>query len=122
MIFPRIWSLAVELALRPFPKATSCEPGHNYCGFNLLQLGPYAADINATLAAQNLPLNRWHMHETLFRCEEGRNGKGAVLFAESCEIECRDGGAGYSDWCLNYTRVIAEELQLGFSDRGVLDV
>ncbi|KAL5364740.1 hypothetical protein BJX96DRAFT_157853 [Aspergillus floccosus] len=60
------------------------------------------------------------MYETLFYCDRGRNGKGPILFAESCVIECRDGGAGHSDWCLNYTLGIAEELQLGFSNLGVL--
>ncbi|KAL4898171.1 hypothetical protein BDV59DRAFT_166327 [Aspergillus ambiguus] len=112
MIFPGLFSLVVDTILAPFMRPTSCTAGLNYCGFNLLRIGNYAARINTTLREQNMALDRWSMQETLFYCDGRR--KGSISFAAICEIECRDGGTGHSDWCLGSTLEIAQDLQLDF--------
>ncbi|KAE8387819.1 hypothetical protein BDV23DRAFT_174359 [Aspergillus alliaceus] len=76
-------SLAVLATLAPLAAANNCKTGLNYCGYNLLGIGNYGAQVNGALKAAHQPTDDAHTRESLFLCNGGNN----------------DGGCGRNDYC-----------------------
>ncbi|KAA8652679.1 hypothetical protein EYZ11_001021 [Aspergillus tanneri] len=90
-------TLAVLGAIAPFAAANNCKTSLNYCGYNLLGIGNYAAQVNSALEASNQPTDDAHIRESLFHCNGGNNGD--ISFISYCGGGCQDGGSGNSDFC-----------------------
>ncbi|KAL5354949.1 hypothetical protein BJX96DRAFT_170205 [Aspergillus floccosus] len=90
-------ALAALSVVAPFAAADNCKTGLNYCGYNLLNIGNYAAQVNGALQAANQPTDYGHIHESLFHCNGGENGD--ISYITYCGGGCQDGGSGKSDYC-----------------------
>ncbi|UKZ54386.1 hypothetical protein TrVGV298_008194 [Trichoderma virens] len=78
--------------------AANCNPGLDYCGFNLLGIGNYQPQINDALEKASLdPSNKGVSTNTLFHCVGGYNGD--IVVIKFCTNRCIDGGSGKSDFC-----------------------
>ncbi|KAJ9205078.1 hypothetical protein DTO164E3_1701 [Paecilomyces variotii] len=89
--------LAALAAFAPLVAANNCKTGLNYCGYNLLNIGNYGAQINEALENAHQPTDDAHIHESLFHCNGGENGD--ITFQTYCTSGCKDGGSGRSDYC-----------------------
>ncbi|GAD92340.1 conserved hypothetical protein [Paecilomyces variotii No. 5] len=69
-----VLSFAVVAALSPLALARNCKTGLNYCGYNLLNIGNYGAQVNEGLEAAGEPTDNGHIRESLFHCDGGANG------------------------------------------------
>ncbi|KAG6212595.1 hypothetical protein E4U35_003605 [Claviceps purpurea] len=72
--------IATLAAVTPVVQAGSCTPGLDYCGSTLMQYGWSTFGL-ATMG--------------LYHCTSSGN----VTPKEYCYVQCRDGGAGMSDYC-----------------------
>ncbi|RHZ61386.1 hypothetical protein CDV55_103002 [Aspergillus turcosus] len=97
MVKIAILPLTVLAALAPFAAANNCKTGLNYCGYNLLNIGNYGAQVNGALQAAGQPTDDAHIRESLFHCNGGENGD--ISFITYCGGGCTDGGSGRSDYC-----------------------
>ncbi|KAL6890036.1 hypothetical protein GGI43DRAFT_416226 [Trichoderma evansii] len=78
--------------------AANCTPGLDYCGFNLLGIGNYQAQITDALQKASLDSsNKGVSTNTLFHCVGGQNGD--IVVIKFCTNRCVDGGPGKSDFC-----------------------
>ncbi|PSN67354.1 hypothetical protein BS50DRAFT_390051 [Corynespora cassiicola Philippines] len=81
-------------------ESTNCQPGLDYCGYNLLVRAPknYYPYITASLRESSQPLDDTHIRFTLFRCIGTPDGDIEIL--NFCgEDSCVDGGTNRSDYC-----------------------
>ncbi|EAW15144.1 uncharacterized protein ACLA_058010 [Aspergillus clavatus NRRL 1] len=97
MVKTALLPLALLAALAPFATARNCKTGLNYCGWNLLNIGNYGAQVNGALEASGQPTDDGHIRESLFHCNGGDNGD--ISFITYCGGGCRDGGNDRSDYC-----------------------
>ncbi|EAW13739.1 uncharacterized protein ACLA_044590 [Aspergillus clavatus NRRL 1] len=97
MVKVAILPLTLLAALAPFAAADNCKTGLNYCGYNLLNIGNYGAQVNEALVAAHQSTDDGHIRESLFQCNGGSNGD--ITFITYCGGGCRDGGSGRSDYC-----------------------
>ncbi|PTB36169.1 uncharacterized protein TrAFT101_000136 [Trichoderma asperellum] len=78
--------------------ASNCITGLDYCGYNLLGIGNYQAQISDALQKASLdPTNKGIATNTLFHCVGGYNGN--IVVIKFCANTCADGGPGKSDFC-----------------------
>ncbi|KAB8231656.1 hypothetical protein ETB97_012176 [Aspergillus alliaceus] len=97
MVKTALLPLTLLAALVPFAAARNCKTGLNYCGWNLLNIGNYGAQVNGALGAAGQPTDDGHIRESLFHCNGGDNGD--ISFITYCGGGCRDGGNDRSDYC-----------------------
>ncbi|GAB1192431.1 hypothetical protein BDV32DRAFT_117298 [Aspergillus pseudonomiae] len=91
------FTLLPLVALATLAAANNCKTSLNYCGYNLLGIGNYAAQINEALKAAGQPTDDAHIRESLFHCNGGNNGD--ISWITYCGGSCQDGGSGKSDYC-----------------------
>ncbi|OJK04269.1 hypothetical protein ASPACDRAFT_21780 [Aspergillus aculeatus ATCC 16872] len=87
----------IATSLAPMVAARNCKTGLNYCGYNLLNIGNYAAQINQALSDAKQHIDSAHIHESIFHCNGGSNGD--ITWLAYCGSGCQDGGSGKSDFC-----------------------
>ncbi|XRM47638.1 hypothetical protein ABZX51_010607 [Aspergillus tubingensis] len=97
MVKTALLPLALLAVLAPFAAARNCKTGLNYCGWNLLNIGKYGAQVNGALDAAHQPTDDAHIRESLFHCNGGDNGD--ISFITYCGGGCKDGGKDRSDYC-----------------------
>ncbi|KAG6172899.1 hypothetical protein E4U51_006601 [Claviceps purpurea] len=87
--------VAVMVAVTPVAQAAACNPGINYCGFNLKR-HPYDMDkIRAAIKKAGFPSK--YSDEIMFHC----NSDESITALKVCNGFCRNGGQGQDDYCSN---------------------
>ncbi|KAK2020337.1 hypothetical protein LZ32DRAFT_598025 [Colletotrichum eremochloae] len=90
----------IAVALSGVAEARNCTKGLRYCGYNLLKVGDYEADIKKALQKAN----QWttskrkldlRINQSRFVC--GDNG--VINWIEFCNGGCIDGGHDKHDFC-----------------------
>ncbi|EAL90453.1 hypothetical protein KXW98_001969 [Aspergillus fumigatus] len=97
MVKIALLNLTLLAALAPLAAARNCKDGLNYCGWNLLNIGKYGAQVNGALTAAHQPTDDAHIRESLFHCNGGADGD--ISFIKYCGGGCKNGGNDRSDYC-----------------------
>ncbi|BCS19717.1 uncharacterized protein APUU_20149A [Aspergillus puulaauensis] len=92
-----VLAVAAIGTLTPLVAARNCKTGLNYCGWNLLDIGKYGAQVNQALANANQPADNSHINQSLFHCNGGQDGD--ISYITYCRSGCHDGGEDESDYC-----------------------
>ncbi|RFN45234.1 hypothetical protein FIE12Z_10515 [Fusarium flagelliforme] len=91
-------SVAAIALLAPIAEASDCTAGLRYCGYVLLRLGNYDAQIRQALSDGGKPINDDWIKNSYFDCIGGNGG--LIKWLNKCKA-CVDNRYGNSDTCLD---------------------
>ncbi|KAJ4006115.1 hypothetical protein NW752_001365 [Fusarium irregulare] len=90
-------SVAAAALLTPIAEARDCTTGLRYCGYVLLKVGNYDAQIRQALSDGGHPINDDWIKYSYFDCIGGYGG--LIKWLDKCK-GCVDSPEGNSDVCL----------------------